>query len=303
MPGRELFALGAGEWDIPSLRSLRSATASGDAKVDAYDMDLVRPGKTTRRLVLNLRKLEYADPRGVRMLLTIADETETRLRDKKNTDLVRENETLLQEVRHRVANSLQIIASVLMQSARRTQSDEARTHLTNAHSRVMSVAALQQQLAASTLGSVELKAYLTKLCETIAASMIADPKLLSIEVAGRDAVIEAGTSVSLGLIVTELTINALKHGFPEGRGGKIRVEFDVTGPNWILSVSDTGVGMPKGPKAPAGLGTNIVEALARQLHARIEVVDQTPGTKVSIIHSAIGTQGYDAGLAGEKVAV
>lgn len=73
---------------------------------------------------------------------------EARLKD----DLVRDKAMLLQEVQHRVANSLQIIASVLMQSARQVQSDEARGHLHNAHHRVMSIAALQRQLSTSSGG-------------------------------------------------------------------------------------------------------------------------------------------------------
>src|SRR6185369_7145481 len=146
---------------------------------------------------------------------------EARLSEKRSQELARENEVLIQEVRHRIANSLQIIASVLMQNARRTQSAETRGHLQDAHRRVMSVADVQQQLAASTLGTVHLGAYLSKLCDSISASMISDPEDLVLEVVAEDAVIDAGVSVSLGLVVTELVINSLKHGFPGGRGGRI----------------------------------------------------------------------------------
>jgi PAS domain S-box-containing protein len=286
--GRQIFELGAGEWDVPQLHSLITATLSGDADIDQYEMDLACPGSPVRRLVLNLKKLDYNVPSRVRLLLTISDVTEVRLTEKKNRELVAAHEVLLQEVRHRIANSLQIIASVLMQSARRVHTGEARGHLHDAHNRVMSVAALQQQLAVSTLGTVELKAYLTKLCETIAASMIVDRSRVVIRVIGAETIIDAGTSVSLGLIVTELAINALKHGFPDDRAGVISVDIESDGPRWSLTISDTGVGMPKTKAgAPAGLGTNIVEALARQLDARIEVSDACPGTRVSIIHSIV----------------
>ena len=76
------------------------------------------------------------------------DVTDARIAEKLKDDLLKEKAVLLQELQHRVANSLQIIASVLMQSARRVQSDEARTHLQQAHQRVMSVASLQHHLAA-----------------------------------------------------------------------------------------------------------------------------------------------------------
>ena len=94
--------------------------------------------------------------------------------------------------------------------------------------------------------------------------------------------------MSLGLIVTELVINCLKHAFPGGRLGKIQVGYQSRGPNWTLSVGDDGVGMPADrASSTPGLGTSIVEALAKQLSARVQVVHAHPGTIVSVIHTQI----------------
>jgi two-component sensor histidine kinase len=118
--------------------------------------------------------------------------------------------------------------------------------------------------------------------------MIRDHNKQLIEVSGDDSTVRADVSVSLGLIVTELVINSLKHAFPEERAGTIMVDYMSHGPNWTLTVADDGVGMPKDTdKAVAGLGTSIVEALARQLHARVKVVDRNPGTEVSVVHTQI----------------
>jgi two-component sensor histidine kinase len=92
--------------------------------------------------------------------------------------------------------------------------------------------------------------------------------------------------VRLGLIVTELVINALKHGFPDGRKGRIEVVFRTNEAGWTMTVHDTGVGMPVDPaQLKPGLGTGIVEALAGQLEAEVSVEDGNPGTLVSITHS------------------
>jgi two-component sensor histidine kinase len=92
--------------------------------------------------------------------------------------------------------------------------------------------------------------------------------------------------VSLGLIVTELVINALKHAFPGGRSGNIVVGYHSDAPDWTLTVTDDGVGMPTGPEpTKAGLGTSIVQALAQQVGASVDVSDKDPGTRVSIAHS------------------
>lgn len=285
VPGRKLSELGAGEWNLPQLISLLEATASGAAEIDAYEMELNLGKRGTRSLVVRAHKLDYSDKEQVRVLVAVADVTKALADAKLKDDLVREKDILLREVQHRVANSLQIIASVLMQSARKVQSDDTRGHLRDAHDRVMSIAAVQKQLAASRLGDVELAPYLVQLCKSLGASMVHDPSQLSIEVEVDESVIEADVSVSLGLIVTELVINALKHAFPAHRSGAITVAYHASGPNWTLSVSDNGIGMPEDMnEAKAGLGTNIVEALARRLEAEVVLADAGPGTTVSIVH-------------------
>ena len=283
--GRPMFALGAGEWDVPQLRSLLRATLSGAAQVDGYEMDLARTGRGLRRLVIKAHRLHYADQADVMLMLAISDVTDARLADRLKDDLLREKRMLFLELQHRVANSLQIIASVLMQNARRMLSPEAKGHLTDAHNRVMSVATLQRQLAASQLDDVELRKYFTELCESIGASMIHDPDKLILTVHADEQTAPADVSVSLGLIVTELVINALKHAFPGRRSGRIAVDYRSDGPEWTLSVADNGVGMPKDPaSSKSGLGTSIVLALAQQLQAGVQMSEDEPGHKVSILH-------------------
>jgi two-component sensor histidine kinase len=281
--GHPLVELGEGEWGAPQLRSLLELTLSGATEIDAYEMDLKRDGMAPRSLVIHARRVEYPAGAGALLLLTVADVTEARLSERLKDDLVREKTILLQEVQHRVANSLQIIASVILQNARRVQSEETRGHLHDAHQRVMSIAVLQQQLAASRLGEVELRVYFSGLCTSIGASMIRDHNQIALTARVDDSTVSADVSVSLGLIVTELVINALKHAFPSQRHGKIVVGYEGQGSDWTLSVGDNGVGMHAVP-AKAGLGTSIVEALANQLRADVDVANANPGTKVSIVH-------------------
>ncbi len=283
--GRYLKDLGNGEWAMPKLASLLQATASGSAIIEAYELDLKRPNQKTRRLVVNARTLDDGDVEHIRLLLAITDVTDVRAEARLKENLVRDKAMLLQEVQHRVANSLQIIASVLMQSARRVQSEEARGHIHNAHHRVMSIATLQRQLSTVDGGNVKLHSYLTQLCQSLGASMIADPERLSIEVIVDDSAVEADVSVSLGLIVTELVINALKHAFPDERTGKIVINYHSNGGDWTLSIADNGIGMPTGEDAPkGGLGTGIVEALVKKLEGEIRLSDADPGTIVTIRH-------------------
>lgn len=296
LPGSSILGMGDGEWDVARLKSLLRATGSGGADIEKYELALRDPKNGGERcLELSAHRLEYEGSQSIRILLTVIDTTEAQASRKEKEALIANNVMLMQELQHRVANSLQIIASVLMQSARRVSNDETRTHLQMAQSRVLSVAAIQKQLSQSGSGDVSLRPYLEQLCDSIGISMIADPDILTIEVDVEDGSVTSADSVSMGLIVTELVINSLKHAYPADRGGTIKVRYAKDGRSWKLEVEDDGVGMPleDKPAAVAGLGTNIVEALARQLQARIVMTNAEPGTHVSIQHEDAETPGVE----------
>src|SRR5665648_44352 len=224
------------------------------------------------------------------ILLAIEDVTRRHEAEREKDELLQQKEILLQEMQHRVANSLQIIASILLMKARTVQSEETRLHLQDAHQRVMSVATVQQQLHASGQNErFEIGPYLTKLCASLATSMIGDRRPISIEVKSTSGSGTSSEAVSLGLIVTELVINALKHGFPEDGGGEILVSYDAEHSGWRLSVADNGSGAKEATDdepSHVGLGTSIVEALAHQLDATVHKTDRPQGTMVSIIAHA-----------------
>lgn len=174
-----------------------------------------------------------------------------------------------------------------MQSVRKEQLDETRTSLGDAHNRVMSVAMLQKHLAAASVKIVNLHIYFTDLWSGIGASMIPNLDRASFTTNFDDSIVDPDTSASLGLVVTELIINSLKHAFPgRTQTGTIEVDYHSDGSAWSLVVTDDGVGMPKNAEdRKPGLGTGIVEALAGQLGATVTIADQAPGTKVSIVHA------------------
>jgi len=225
------------------------------------------------------------------ILLAIEDVTRRHEAEREKDELLQQKEILLQEMQHRVANSLQIIASILLMKARTVQSEETRLHLQDAHQRVMSVATVQQQLRASGPNEmIEIGPYLTKLCASLATSMISDRRPISIEVKATRGSAASAEAVSLGLIVTELVINALKHGFPEDDDGEILVSYDAEHSGWRLSVADNGSGAKEATddEPPhVGLGTSIVEALAHQLEATVYKTGRPQGTMVSIIAPAV----------------
>jgi two-component sensor histidine kinase len=288
--GRQLFELGDGQWNIPGLRILLEDVIPKRRTVDAYEVEHEFPTIGRRVMLLNARQVFDEDGTGSALLLAIEDVTERRDTEREKDELLRQKEILLQEMQHRVANSLQIIASILLLKARTVQSEEIRLHLEDAHQRVMSVATVQQQLRASGLNeSIEIGPYLSKLCDSLAKSMIGDRRPLSVRVQATSGSGTSSMAVSLGLIVTELVINALKHAFPNNsEEGEILVRYEGEKSAWRLSVSDNGAGFGEASAegAHTGLGTSIVGALAQQLNAQVQKSAGPRGTTVSVIAPA-----------------
>jgi two-component sensor histidine kinase len=284
--GHLLYALGDGQWDIPGLRLLLEKIVPEHAVLE-YEVAHEFPGIGQRIMLLNARKVFYANDANTSVLLAIEDVTERRAAERQIQDLLRQKELLMEEMQHRIANSLQITASILRLKARRVQSDEARRHLQDASERVAAIAAVQQHLNVSAGDQgLAIGPYLSKLCETLGESMISDKAQVSLDVVATDGTASSSQAVSIALIVTEVVINALKHAFPANKmDGRIAVTFAAEGGSWRLTIADNGVGKSETP-AKGGLGTSIINALAEQLDAKVDVLSGPSGTTVSVTHTA-----------------
>lgn len=287
--GMLLFMLGDGQWDIPKLRVLLEQIVPEHGIMQDYEVDHVFPELGHRTMCLNARQVFYEGGAESTILLSIEDITDRRAAERDMEGLLKQKETLLEELEHRVANSLQIIASIILLKAKTVESEETRLHLQDAHKRVISVAAVQRQLHQSGGGGpVDMAPYLSRLCDTLSDSMIGDARPISLEVIGVEGSATARQAESLGLIATELVMNALKHAFPvDLEGACVRVGYEVEGANWKLSITDNGIGRPDGvfAQTKTGLGTGIVKALAQQLDAVVETTASADGTCVTITHA------------------
>ncbi|MDB5430382.1 MAG: histidine kinase [Caulobacter sp.] len=293
--GRLLYGLGDGQWNIPALRLLLETIIPERAAMDGFEVTHDFPALGRRTMLLNARKVLYETSPDIAILLAFTDVTERRAVElakeelqTRTDDLLREKHVLLQEMEHRVANSLQIIASILMIKARLVTSEETRRHLRDAHQRVMSVATVQSHLHATDgIDQIEVSSYLTKLCESLGASMIDSDRPITLSVSAAEGRIGSARAVSMGLIVTELVINALKYAFPDDKAGsRVTVSYESHGDDWKLVVSDNGVGKADAGAgagdSAGGLGTVIVQALVKQLDARLDITSTPQGVSVSV---------------------
>lgn len=293
--GRSLFDLGGGHWDIPGLRGLLETVVPQHTSIEGFEFeqDFRHLGKRT--VQLNAHPIHGQTDKGDSgrmVLLAIKDISSRRTIEQEKEQLLEHTEllleqqkTLLREMRHRIANSLQIIASILLLKAGSVASEETKNELRAAHQRVMSVAAVQSHLHdVEGIEQIDMGAYLTKLGGGLASSMIGPKQSIRIAVAADGGTLSTSDAVSLGLIVTELVINAIKYAFPRDRkSARIRVTFEKALADWKLTVSDNGVGKREGDaNQAAGLGTVLIKALAKQLDAQISEVSTTKGLTVEV---------------------
>lgn len=287
-----LYDLGDGQWNIPALRLLLETIIPTRVAMDGFEVEHDFPGVGPRTMLLNARKVLYETGANSTILLAFTDITARRAIEREKAllhahteNLLLQQKVLLQEMQHRVGNSLQIIASILMLKARSVTSEESRGHLKDAHQRVLSVAEVQAHLhATGGVDQIAVGPYLSKLCGSLSSSMVGEGRPITIAVEADDTRIGSDRAVSLGLIVTELVINSIKYAFPKSRADAcVTVRFSSDGGDWTLTVSDNGVGVSAAAVSVqgGGLGTAIVEALVRQLVA-VQTVCTEPGRTVTI---------------------
>jgi two-component sensor histidine kinase/CheY-like chemotaxis protein len=197
--------------------------------------------------------------------------------------LTEERAVLLQEVNHRVGNSLQLIAAMLQMQSQANSSSDVKTALLDAASRVMAVAQVHRRLYTSdNVKTVAIDQYLDALIEDLRNST-EDDAFAQVSFAADRVETDPDRAVAIGVIVNELVINALKYAYPSGKG-PIRVGLRARGEgSAVISVEDDGVGFSgAASNGSTGLGQRIVKAMADKLGAHISHDALHRGTRIEI---------------------
>ncbi len=228
------------------------------------------------------------------VLLAIKDITERRVAEQEKQrllehteELLEQQRTLLREMRapdrQQPPDHRQHFAA---ESGFRGTSEETKNELRAAHQRVMSVATVQSHLHASDgIEQIEMGPYLTKLSAGLASSMVGPTQIIDIVAVASEGTLPTSHAVSIGLIVTELIMNAIKYAFPRSRtSARIRVTFEKAKADWKLTVSDNGNGRLHNEDLTisTGLGTALIGALAKQLNAQISETSSSKGLTVDM---------------------
>ena len=220
------------------------------------------------------------------MQVVVQDITERKQGEEQLKASLAEKEVLLKEIHHRVKNNLQIISSLLHLQARNVEDRQVLAVFDDSQNRIRSMALVHEELYKSDdLTRIDFSRYLHQLIDNLLESYGADSGRISLQIQVDDILLNIDTAIPLGLIINELTSNALKHAFPGDRKGVVQIELKSSGDErFVLRVSDDGVGFPEDLdlQTPQTLGLKLVDTLSSQLRSRIEL-DQSHGTRFTIV--------------------
>ncbi len=219
----------------------------------------------------------------------IRDVTERKITEKLLQKSLHEKEILLKEIHHRVKNNLMIISSLLNLQSRYIKDEESKNIFKESQNRARSMALIHERLYQSTdLKKIDFGDYIRTLANDLYRAYVMDFSLIKLNVQVEDIMLDIDISIPLGLIVNELLTNSLKHAFPNHKNGKINIKFYKSNDEYILTVSDNGIGFPKNIdyKNSDSLGLRLVTSLTEQIDGKIEFKNVS-GTSFSIIFTSI----------------
>jgi PAS domain S-box-containing protein len=284
--GRKLQEIGDGQWDIPKLRTALDTIISGrnGSTIEAFEVEYLLPSIGPRVMVLNARKVYRPGNKRQQILLAIEDVTERARLEREHATAHQRIGRVLEELTHRVKNSLQFIGSMVMIEARSHQSGQGKAALERVSHRITALGHLYSKLSnADTVEAVDAATYLEELCRDLIASVQKEGDasiVLKTDIASEP--LPTDRAIPIGLIVNELVTNAVKYAFPGEAKGTVMVTLK-RGPGELrLTVADDGQGLDA-RRADSGLGGRLVDGFAQQLGGQVERRSDRRGTTVQLI--------------------
>ena len=214
------------------------------------------------------------------------DITERKKAQEQIEKALKEKEVLLREVYHRVKNNMQIITSLLNLQSRYARDGEDREMFRESHNRIKSMSLVHEKLYQSKdLTTIDFKEYIKDIAKGLFQSYGANKGKIALVMDINNIALDINNAIPCGLIINELLTNSLKHAFPEGKEGEIKIAVHSMNENTIdLVVGDNGIGISEDVdfRTTKSLGLQLVTMLAEnQLHGEI-ILDRSKGTEFTI---------------------
>ncbi len=281
--GHKFYEVGNGQWDIPKLRVALDTIISGHTTIEAFEVEHLFPTIGERVMLLNARKVYRPGSDIKQILLVVEDVTKRVWLEREHAVALARIGQLMQELTHRVKNSLQSIASMVMIESRSHNSGEGKAALQRVSNRIDALGRLYAALSKSnSVEAVDAATYLDELCRELVTSVQNDGTAISLKTEFDSVLLPTDQAIPIGLIVNELVTNAIKYAFAANSTGTVLVTFKREPGRLCLTVADDGIGIDP-LRADSGIGGRLIAGFAQQLGGLLERESSVAGTTVRLI--------------------
>ena len=288
--GRNLIDLGDGQWANAQLIRLLKEIVPEHSTIEDYEITHNFPQIGTRTILLNARKIYQEGNNTKTLLLAMEDVTERRRLEVERDQALDQSNRLLEELNHRVMNSMAMIGSVISMEGRKLSDDECKAAFARMRRRIEAIGTLYRTLSrTAAIDSVMARDYLTAIVSDTVAAMEASPGAVRLEISIDEIPLSTRIAIPLGLITNELVTNSLKYAYADRDDGKFGLRAVSQNDSVEISIWDDGPGIDESASIDSGLGQLLVDAFVEQLGSVMRRSSGPTGTRydLTIPHSEI----------------
>lgn len=288
--GQNLVDLGGGQWANSELVQLLTEVIPDKMTIEDYEIEHDFPNIGRRIFLLNARKIFREGNNTKTLLLAMEDITDRRQLEIERQAALDQSNRLMEELNHRVMNSLSMIGAVIAMENRELSDEKCKSAFQRMHNRINSIGTLYRNLSKSaSVNSVNADAYLGAVLRDTVDSVQSLEEAIDLDISIEKIVLSTRIAVPLGLIVNELATNSLKYAFRDRNTGVLSLHLVSNGDGVEMKIWDDGSGIDKNARVDSGLGQKLVQAFVQQVGGELSTTSGASGTAhiLKIAHSEI----------------
>jgi len=244
-------------------------------ELSGIEIEMIRQDGTTFPVRVNASAIYDKTGSFVMSRSIVVDITEQKQFDEQLSRSLKEKETLLKEIHHRVKNNMQVISSLLFMQARALKDPEMIEIFNESQNRIKSLALIHEKLYQSDdLDRIDYGDYIKKIIDYLFQSYKATSHNITVKLDISEIYLHIDKAMPCSLIINEMISNSLKHAFPDGQKGEITIEMFFDSDMYHLNYSDNGIGLPDGfiLERSSSLGMQLIKGLIGQLGGKMEII-------------------------------
>nr|WP_306268943.1 PAS domain-containing protein [Pararhizobium sp. IMCC3301] len=278
--GEQLVDLGDGQWANAELVRLLTEIIPEHTTVEDFEIDHDFPNIGRRLILLNARKIFREGNNTKTLLLAMEDITDQRRLEDERREALDQSYRLMEELNHRVMNSLSMIGAVITMEGRTLSDQECRTAFSHMRNRINSVGKLYRHLSqTAAVDTVNADIYLGSILKDTISSFEDNIGAVELDLSIEAIPLSTRTAVPLGLIVNELATNSLKYAFKNRDKGLLGFKLEVRTDRIEINLWDDGPGIDGNARVDSGIGQKLVQAFVEQLDGELSVSSGPTGTR------------------------